>query len=215
MGQDRAIVFIDGNNWYHGLRDVGVSDLLRLDYAKISQKLVGPARQWIGTRYYIGRMRQDHSAQLYSDQRSFLSRLEKKDARITTHLGRLESRVVTNPMAGDLDDYLNELQARHIRLDKGVFHSLRDIAARHRRAPVLVEKAVDVMLAVDMVMMAQRGEYEAGYLLSADGDYTPVADAVRALGKKIYAASPLQGAQLAARVNSFIPLAPKWFIDCY
>ncbi len=64
-------------------------------------------------------------------------------------------------------------------------------------------------------MMAHRGEYDVGYLLSADGDYTPVADAVAGLGKKMFAASPLQGAQLAARVYKFLPLPDSWFADCY
>ena len=52
---DRAIVFIDGNNWYHGLKASGVRDLGRLDYARISRKLAGP-RLWTATRYYIGRV---------------------------------------------------------------------------------------------------------------------------------------------------------------
>jgi len=127
----------------------------------------------------------------------------------------LEPRTVDDPAANALQSYLTDLQTRKIRIDKNVFHDLQDLAARYRRTAVLVEKAVDVMLAVDMVMMAQRDEYDAAYLLSADGDYTPAVDAVRALAKKVYAASPLQGAQLAARVNRFIPLDSGWFADCY
>ena len=37
---DRAILFIDGNNRYHGIKKLGVADLGRLDYRKISTKLV-------------------------------------------------------------------------------------------------------------------------------------------------------------------------------
>ncbi len=50
---DRAILFIDGNNWYHSLVEIGLTVLGDLDYRKISEKLLGP-RDWIGTRYYIG-----------------------------------------------------------------------------------------------------------------------------------------------------------------
>jgi hypothetical protein len=39
---DRAILFIDGNNWYHSLKRNGVGAIGDLDYAKISQKLLGP-----------------------------------------------------------------------------------------------------------------------------------------------------------------------------
>lgn len=66
-GRDRAVIFIDGNNWYHSLKEIGVQDLLRLDYSAISKKLL-MARDWIGTRYYIGRVSQSHSKALYADQ---------------------------------------------------------------------------------------------------------------------------------------------------
>ena len=72
-----------------------------------------------------------------------------------------------------------------------MFAGLTDIAKRHYDAIVFVEKAVDVMVAIDLVTMAIANAYDAAYLLSADGDYTPAVEAARALGKKIYAASLL------------------------
>ncbi len=81
-------------------------------------------------------------------------------------------------------------------------------------ATTFVEKAVDVFLAVDMVVMAERDEYDTAYLLSADGDFTPAVNAVRAHGKKVLAASAASGAKLAASVDTFIRLKPEWFIDC-
>ncbi len=79
----------------------------------------------------------------------------------------------------------------------------------------MVEKAVDVMLAVDLVTFAERNEFDSAYLLSADGDFTPAVTAAQRLGKKVYAASPSQGAQLAAAVTAYIPLTREWFDDCY
>jgi len=79
----------------------------------------------------------------------------------------------------------------------------------------MVEKAVDVHLAVDMVMMAYLDKFDVAYLLSADGDFTPAVKAVRSLGKTVFAASPLYGAQLASATNAFIRLDTKWFRDCY
>jgi len=52
----RAVLFVDGSNWYHGLKEAGV-DLGRLDYVKMATKLVGP-RQWIALRYYVGQVKQ-------------------------------------------------------------------------------------------------------------------------------------------------------------
>lgn len=98
---DRAILFIDGNNWYHSITDLGVPSPGRLNYGKISAKLTGP-RQWVATRYYIGRVPQTGNSALYADQRRFLSSLSATDTRITTHLGRLEARPVQDPAADEL-----------------------------------------------------------------------------------------------------------------
>ena len=54
-----------------------------------------------------------------------------------------------------------------------------------RESVVWVEKAVDVQIAVDMIAMAQRGEYDAAYLLSADGDFTPAVEEVLNIGRKV------------------------------
>ena len=208
---DRAVLFIDGNNWYHALSKAGVKDLGRLDYGKISQKLVGP-RDWVSTRYYIGRVRQQGNLTLYSNQRAFLARLAATDSRISSHLGRLEPRTVKNEAASELQRYLSSLKTR---IDPQVFQDLASLAKKHVSASVMVEKAVDVMVAVDMVVAAERDELDAAYLLSADGDFTPAVEAVRAAGKRVYAVSPSHGAQLGASVDSFIHLDPAWFGDCY
>jgi hypothetical protein len=76
---DRAVVFIDGNNWFHGLGRVGVEDRARLSYKKISEKLLGP-REWIGTRYYLGQIDQRSNPSFYAKQRSSLAGLKATDA---------------------------------------------------------------------------------------------------------------------------------------
>ena len=208
---DRAVLFIDGNNWYHALKGHGVTDQKRLDYARISEKLTVP-RDWLGTRYYVGRVQQWGNTRLYSEQRQFLARLEQMDARITTHLGRLEQRPEDNSAARELQIYSANLPQR---IDSDVYRGLMQIAKTHRHQTVTVEKAVDVMLAVDLVVMAERDEFDAAYLLSRDGDFTPAVAAVRAHEKKVYAVSMQRGQQLATAVNSFVTLPRDWFDDCY
>jgi uncharacterized LabA/DUF88 family protein len=210
---DRAVLFIDGNNWYHHLTRSRISGLLRLDYAKISEKLVGPARQWIGTRYYIGQVDQRQGAQVYADQRKFLDALKKTDSRISVHLGRIEPRETESEAATQLLRYMSALKTK---IDPQIFRDLVDLGKRHEKPLVWVEKAVDVHLAVDLVVMAIGNEYDAAYILSADGDYTNAVDYVRKIrGKKVFAACPGYGAQIATVVNSFIHLKPDWFNDCY
>ena len=206
----RATLFVDGNNWYHGLRSLGTVQVGRLDYRRLSLKLVGP-RRWIETRYYIGRVPQSGDVTLYTHQRRFLARLEA-EPRISTHLGRLERRAVADLVARDLRSYLANLKTR---IDPRVFQELMNLAQRHRKNTVLVEKAVDVRLAVDLVVLAERDGFDDAYLLSADGDFTPAVDHVRSQGKRVYAVSASSGAKLAAAVNSFIRLPASWFADCY
>jgi len=210
---DRAVLFVDGNNWYHALKEAHVHDLARLDYRRISEALVGP-RTWIGTRYYIGRVDQAWNAKDYAAQRSFLARMTADDpaGRITAHLGRLERRKEHNQVATELLHYLANLKTP---IDPSVYHDLVDLAKRHRTADVLVEKAVDVMLAVDLVVMAERDEYDAAYILSADGDFTPAVEAARSVGKKVYAVSTQPGAALKQAANAFVRLDAGWFAGCY
>jgi len=79
----------------------------------------------------------------------------------------------------------------------------------------MVEKAVDVMLAVDMVRMADRDEFDTAYLLAADGDYTPAVEAAMSAGKTVFAAAVEPAPKLAAVVHRFIRLKHEWFDDCF
>lgn len=207
---DRAIIFVDGSNWYHSLKEAAIPAHGDIDMAKLSKKLAGPARLWVATRYYVGRVNQQEAPEVYKKQRRYLARL-LLDPKVTAHFGRLETRPARNVMAEELSQYLASLK---MRIDMGVYQELVRMAHRHRSVMVTQEKAVDVQLSVDAVVMAHRNEYDAAYLLTADGDYTPAVVAVRELGKKVYCASPARGAQLAAAANCYIPLEANFFSDC-
>lgn len=204
---DRAVLFIDGNNWYHGCKACGVKDLFLLDYVEVSKKLTAP-REWTGTRYYIGALKQAHNG--YREQRQFLSRLQNSESRITVHLGRIEERPRINVLAQELRQYVAATA-----LDPGVRDCLLDLAERHHLVSLLKEKAVDIQLAVDMFKLAVSDEYESAYLLSGDGDFTPAVQAVREKGKKVYCVSPTFSAALKNASNAFIPLKKEWFDDCF
>lgn len=74
----------------------GIDDarVARLDYGKIATKLVGAARSWIASRYYIGRVSASWSEQLLADQRRFMASFDAADARNTGYYGRPEHREV-------------------------------------------------------------------------------------------------------------------------
>ncbi len=211
MNAQRAVLLIDGNNWYHGTRKAGVKFLGELDYRRISEKLTHP-RIWVETRYYVGRVSQTENTQLYADQRRFLDRICKQDQRISAHFGRLEPRQSKNEAAEEMLAFLGNLKTR---IDGAVYRELVRIATSHRQATVMVEKAVDVMIAVDLVAMAHQDKFDVAYLLTADGDFTPAVSLVQSLGKKVFAVSAQNGAELARQVDAFIPLKADWFDDCF
>jgi uncharacterized LabA/DUF88 family protein len=126
--------------------------------------------------------------------------------------GRLEERPVVNEFAKEVKKYLAGLT---VRIDPAVFKHLIASAARHEHSSVMVEKAVDVMLAVDLVRMADRNEYDVAYLLASDGDYTPAVRTAMDAGKKVFAAAIEPGAQLAKVVYKYLPLKREWFADCF
>lgn len=209
---DRAVIFIDGNNWYHFVTERGVVNPMNLSYAKMSLKLLGP-REWIGTRYYIGALDQNWNATDYANQRRFLSLIQNDDPRITVHLGRLERRPQANPLA---DALLNLLDDPALPVSSKLRAQLRALARGHAKVETLKEKAVDIMLALDMVEMARTGGYDAAYLLSADGDFTPAVQIARHQhGRKVYCASPGFSSALQGVANAFINLDKEWFADCY
>lgn len=48
-----------------------------------------------------------------------------------------------------------------------------------------VVKGDDIHIAVDMIMLAQRGSYDAAILVSGDGDFSPAVKAVQSFGKQV------------------------------
>jgi uncharacterized LabA/DUF88 family protein len=118
-----------------------------------------------------------------------------------------------NPLAEALLYIVNDPK---LPFDPKVRGQLRALARGHARIETLKEKAVDIMLALHMVEMARTGEYDAAYLLSADGDFTPVVVTVRQQhGRKVYCASPGFSSALSGVANTFIKLEKEWFDDCY
>ncbi len=208
---ERAIVFVDGSNWYHGCVALGLKNLGRLNFAKTSRKLVR-AREWTATRYYVGEVPQAGIRELAANQQRFLAFLLSCDHRITVHLGRLEPREIRNEAAAELLRYLGALR---VRIDSSVYHDLLALARAHSVARVMVEKAVDVRIAVDVVVMAERDEYDTAYLLSADGDLAPAVESVMASGRRVFVASPGPGARLAAACSAYLRLRRSWFMDVF
>lgn len=204
------MIFVDGSNLYHGLKRLNVVNRGQLSFSKIAKKLVGP-REWVELRYYVGQVQQSGNTDLYAQQRSFVARQMGSDGRISFHFGRLEKRTTRNDGARELLDYV----AASNSLSPHVRKELQDIGKRHQEAQFLVEKAVDVALAVDLVACAANDKFDTAYLVSADGDFTHAVSYVRGLGKRVFAVAASAAHQLQQVSNHLITLSADWVKDCY
>lgn len=203
MSAERAVLFIDGSNFYHAARGVGVA-AGNLDYRTLARRLILD-RELTGIRYYVGRVSGD--IHRIASQRKFLDRLHSQGVEIT--LGRIERTMLTpdrNPLARRLKPLLTIIREES---SHPVLAKLEALV--ETRFPRYTEKRVDVSIAVDMVRMAYEGMYDVAYLLSADSDLVPAVEVVRSRGKKVFAASPAFGHELEKVVDAFISLRRGWF----
>ena len=123
---------------------------MELDYTQFSRKLVLD-RRWIETRYYVGRVKQEGDVTAYQKQQKFLHRL-KDFENVSYFLGRLERRQL-NSSGKKLKGWLDALPNRpDVSISPEIVEELRRVASID--SVTWVEKAVDVMIATDMISMA-------------------------------------------------------------
>lgn len=210
--RERAILFIDGSNFYHGMKKLRLSPK-DLDYTKFSRKII-LEREWVETRYYVGKVRKTGDLTKYKEQRKFLSGLEKFP-QVSCHLGRIENQPAERT-AKKLTRWLNALERRtDLDLPAQAISELYQIT--EVASVRYTEKAVDVMIAADMVSMAHQDKYDVAYLLSADGDFTPAVKEVRKAGRKVFVAfcSSLSGWEISQAADTFISIKQDFFGGCW
>ena len=209
MSAARAAFFVDGNDYYHSLKDANL-DPDQIDLQKVCDKL-RQARERCYLGYYVGKLGAD--APHYGLQRRYFHRL--RSVGVVVVEGRIERRPVGTVLSDKVNDTLAWL-AKHVsgKMPLPLYNILRQKVGGLVESYTWVEKAVDVHIAVDMIAMANRDEYDVAYLLSADGDFTPAALEVRRLGKCVFAASASHGNELRKAVDGYLRLKPEWFDDC-
>lgn len=83
--EDRIFVIIDGNNFYHRLKELKLKNLLNFNYEKFTQFLIGK-RSLVFKKYYIGAIRAERNnpktQKLWRDQRILLGKLQKQSWQI-------------------------------------------------------------------------------------------------------------------------------------
>ncbi len=205
--RERCIIFIDGSNFYHQVRDAGVVPGA-LSYPRLAERLV-MGREWLETRYYVGEVDAGAGA-LHKQQQSFLDTI-RAHPRQQVVLGSIQRFLESNPLAHELLQYLGSLQ---VRIDHTVYKTIIEMAKQRKQVATYKEKGVDVALACDMVRFAQENRYDVAYLISNDGDLRPAVELTRSYGKRVFAAGCVVGPRLKQVCNSTIIINGDWLRSC-
>lgn len=203
----RAMVFIDGNNWYYALKGIGVHSG-RLNYPKIAGELA-VGRSVCAVRYYVGRV--SSPLRLVEEQDRVLAVLEGQGVEV--FLGKIQR----NPMSESSKRQRARLRAafagREQEVPADLMETIDSFCSVH--PPEFVEKQVDTRIAVDLVDLAYRNQYDVAYLLSADADFIPAVEVARRLGRRVFAVAPSGGHELRNAATGFIKVSAEWFEGLY
>lgn len=207
--EQRAVLFIDGNNWYFALKEIGVRSSA-LDYRRVARKLV-QERELRQVRYYVGRVRQPLPQ--FRAQQSFLATVQEQG--VSVFLGKSGPRRENARANEARNSLLRAFESRESEIPRDLMRLLREYCTAHPALPEFVEKQVDAMISADLVELAYRDEYEVAYLLSADSDFVPPVRAARRQGRRVFVVNPRPGHELRQAATEYLTITPDWFEDLY
>jgi len=161
--KNRVFIIIDGNNFYHRLKELELKNLSSFNYRKFAQFLIG-GRNLILSKYYIGAIREEsnnpRSRELMVNQQKLLGKLQKENWQIGRgHM--LKNDAIYHEKGVDV------LMA--VDLLTGAYENLYDTA-------ILVSSDTDLIPAIERVRkMKKKVEYigfshKPSYALIANSD---------------------------------------------
>jgi len=152
---ERVMAFIDGSNFYHGLREA--LGHARIDFQKFCNLVCRTDRRLVHIHYYNVPLKQAADPARYAGQQRFLSQI-RAIPYFTIHLGRLVER--------DREETCPQCSGRY-------------------KVGYQTEKGVDVQIASHLLTFAFDNQYDTAILVSHDGDFAPVVAEVLRLNKRV------------------------------
>lgn len=138
--RERVMIFIDGSNLYHALKES--LHYTNIDFDHLVKTLVQADQKLVRVYYYNAPVNDEVPERKKNQQRFF--------------------------------GYLRSVPFFEVKLGRLV-----------RRPMGMVEKGVDVKLAVDMVASAHKDLYDLAILVSGDGDFADAVQTVKDMGKHV------------------------------
>jgi uncharacterized LabA/DUF88 family protein len=131
------------------------------------------------------------------------------------HLIRVHYYIAPMPESIDAEGY--ESQQRFLDRLRDTPYLRVNFGRLESRNGTLVEKGVDIQLAVDMLTLAIRDTYDIGILVTGDGDFDSVVRAVQDLGKHVENATcqSTMSKHLRQTCDKFTLLDEELLRDCW
>lgn len=172
---NKAIIFVDANNWYHNLKHwfkpSGVDIMKIAEFISKEKKL-----NILEIRWYTSMPDIKDNPLIYKNQRAFLGNLEKRGVKIITRkLQRLSNNELKKKRQELLESWDLCGVCRPI-----VEGSFLDISDHNQK-----EKGIDVWIAIDMVKETIQDKIDCCVLISGDADFVPAFDLIRGIKKDV------------------------------
>ena len=180
---NRAIFFVDANNWYHNLKNwIRPGDI---DICKVADLIAKEKHLSVAEiRWYVSMPDIKENPLVYQRQRKFLWWLENKGVNIIT---RKLQRLSTKELRKKREDFIESWdlceQCKPI-----VAESFLDISDHHQK-----EKGIDVWIAIDIVKEAINNNLDCAVLISGDADFVPALNLTKKSGKEVFSCSVPRG----------------------
>lgn len=195
MDKKRAIIFIDGNNWYHNSKQV--VDTKDLDFNKIA-KLICDHFDFdlVQIRYYNSIPDISENRLKYHQHMDFLNDLEKQGIKVSTRkLQKTSTKEILKERLQIIE--LTDLCKTCKPLIKQ--NCLDCIGVVNRK-----EKGIDVKIAVDMIRKCLiENECDVCVLISGDADFIPAMQTIKDAKKEVITASVIIGYSRELRDGRF------------
>lgn len=157
---DKAEVFIDGYNLYHGIVDAGLRPWLWVDLCKLAYEVTPRSLEIVRVNYYTA-MSKELEGNSKANQRDFIT-----------------AQNLCNPTGFRLVKGFMQEEDRRCKADCG------------KRFNRWTEKRTDVNLALDLAFGAANGDFHVAVLISGDADQVTAIERAREAGVDVLAAFP-------------------------
>jgi uncharacterized LabA/DUF88 family protein len=173
MPHKKANLFIDGSNFYHGLKQNNL--FANFSYKSFYEELT---KQFEITRvYFYDATKNDQiEPEQYPKQQQFHERLRKEIPQIVIQTRKLKYLAV-NERVEKAKKKANFCKDCKPKLDQ----FLREAGLQK----ISKEKGVDIMLVTDLVRGAFQDRYETALIATGDADFVPAVELVQSLKKEV------------------------------